>query len=95
MAKKTEEEKQKEKEQKQQEKEQKQQEKIDKMTEKKAFKYKKMEELSLDLNERLTIALQNGQDPLGQLSITQIVEDIETVNRLKGKDIAEQEIEGD
>ncbi len=45
----------------------------------------------MDLNERLTIALQTGVDPLGQLSITQIVQDIETVNRLKDKNIEESE----
>ena len=82
MAKKTDEEKIKEK-------KQKQQEKIGKMLEKKAFKYKKVDDLQLDLNERLKIALQNGNDPLGLLSITQIVQDIETVNKLKGLDIDE------
>lgn len=34
----------------------------------------------MDLNERLALALETGQDPLGYLSITQIVEDIKTVN---------------
>lgn len=86
MAKKTEEEK-------QREREQKQQEKIDKMLEKKAFKYKKVGELQLDLNERLKMALQNGSDPLGILSITQIFEDIQTVEKLKGLDIEEYEEE--
>lgn len=72
-------------------KEQKQQEKIDKMKSKQQFKYKKVDDLQLDLNERLRIALQNGYDPLGQLSITQIVQDIETVNKLRGVDIQELE----
>ena len=70
-------------------KEQKQQEKIDKLLKKEQFKYKKTDELEMDLNDRLTIALQTGVDPLGQLSITQIVQDIETVNRLRGRDITE------
>lgn len=70
-------------------KEQKQQEKIDKMLEKKQFKYAKVEEFQMDLNERLRIALQNGYDPLGQLSITQIYEDIQTVNKLKGLNLTE------
>lgn len=70
-------------------KEQKQAEKIAKLQEKKAFKYLKTSDLQLDLNERLKIALQTGQDPLGQLSITQIVQDIETINKLIGLDIAE------
>lgn len=70
-------------------KEQKQQEKIDKMMLKQQFKYKKISDLQMDLNERLKIALQNGVDPLGQLSITQIYEDIQTVNKLKGLDIQE------
>lgn len=70
-------------------KEQKQQEKIDKLVSKQQFKYKKVDELNLDLNERLKIALQNGADPLGQLSITQIYEDIQTVNKLRGLDIEE------
>ena len=70
-------------------KEQKQQEKIDKLLKKEQFKYKKTDELEMDLNDRLTIALQTGEDPLGQLSITQIVQDIETVNRLRGRDITE------
>lgn len=72
-------------------KEQKQQEKIDKLLKKEQFKYKKTDELEMDLNNRLTIALQTGVDPLGQLSITQIVQDIETVSRLRGKNIAESE----
>lgn len=70
-------------------KEQKQAKKIEKLQEKKQFKYKKVQELQMDLNDRLTIALQTGADPLGQLSITQIVQDIETVNRLRDKDITE------
>lgn len=70
-------------------KEKKQQEKIDKMMSKKQFKYSKIEELQMDLNERLRISLQNGVDPLGQLSITQIFEDIQTVNKLKGINIEE------
>lgn len=72
-------------------KEVKQQEKIDKLLKKERFKYKKTDELEMDLNNRLTIALQTGVDPLGQLSITQIVQDIETVNRLRGKNIEESE----
>lgn len=72
-------------------KEQKQQEKIDKLLKKEQFKYKKVDDLEMDLNNRLTIALQTGVDPLGQLSITQIVQDIETVRRLKGKNIEESE----
>ncbi len=72
-------------------KEDKQQAKIDKLKEKKQFKYSKVKDLEMDLNERLTIALQTGVDPLGQLSITQIVQDIETVNRLKDKNIEESE----
>lgn len=70
-------------------KEHKQAEKIAKLQEKKQFKYLKVGELELDLNDRLTIALQTGQDPLGQLSITQIHQDIETVNKLLGKNIQE------
>lgn len=70
---------------------QKQQEKIDKLLKKEQFKYKKIDDLKMDLNDRLTIALQTGTDPLGQLSITQIVQDIETVNRLSGKNIEESE----
>lgn len=70
-------------------KEQKQSEKITKLQEKKAFKYNKVEELGLDLNERLKIALQTGSDPLGVLSITQIYQDIETVNKLKNMNIKE------
>lgn len=70
-------------------KEQKQQEKIAKLQEKKALKYNKIEDLQMDLNERLKIALQNGVDPLNQLSISQIYEDIQTVNKLKGLNIEE------
>ncbi len=70
-------------------KEDKQQEKIDKLKEKKQFKYLKVKDLEMDLNDRLTIALQTGTDPLGQLSITQIVQDIETVNKFKNKNIEE------
>ena len=70
-------------------KEDKQQEKIDKLLKKEKFKYKKVNDLEMDLNNRLIIALQTGTDPLSQLSITQIVQDIETVNRLRGKDITE------
>lgn len=72
-------------------KEQKQQEKIDKLKEVKQLKYKKVDDLKMGLNERLKIALQNGVDPLGQLSITQIYQDIETVNKLNGFDIEESE----
>ena len=72
-------------------KEEKQKEKIDKLLKKEQFKYKKTEDLKMDLNNRLVIALQTGADPLGQLSITQIVQDIETVNRLGNKNIEEQE----
>lgn len=43
----------------------------------------------MDLNLRLKIALQNGVDPLGQLSITEIYQDIETVNKLSGLNIEE------
>ena len=60
---------------------------------KEKFKYKKVSELEMDLNERLKIALQNGYDPLGQLSITQIYEDIKTVNMLNALDI--EELEGE
>lgn len=70
-------------------KEQKQAEKIAKLQEKKAFKYLKTIDLQLDLNDRLKIALQTGQDPLNQLSITQIYEDIQTVNKLLSLDIEE------
>ena len=70
-------------------KEKKQQEKLDKLLKKEQFKYKKTDDLLLDLNNRLTIALQTGIDPLGQLSITQIVQDIETVNKLRSKNIQE------
>lgn len=70
-------------------KEQKQAEKISKLQEKKQFKYLKVQDLQMDLNDRLTISLQTGQDPLGLLSITQIYQDIETVNRLIGKNIEE------
>lgn len=45
----------------------------------------------MDLNDRLIIALQTGTDSLGVLSITQIVQDIETVNRLNGLNIEESE----
>lgn len=72
-------------------KEDKQQEKIDKLLKKEKFKYKKTDELILDLNDRLTIALQTGTDPMGQLSITQIVQDIETVNKLSNINIEENE----
>lgn len=72
-----------------QSKEDKQQEKINKLKEKKAFKYTNIKEHQLDLNDRLKIALQTGRDPLELLSITQIVEDIETVNRLLDVDINE------
>lgn len=70
-------------------KEQKQLDKITKLKQVKQFKYKKIHELQLDLNDRLTVALQTGADPLGLLSITQIVQDIETVNMLQGKNIEE------
>ena len=72
-------------------KEQKQAEKIAKLQEKKAFKYLKVSELVTDLNGRLKIALQTGADPLGQLSITQILQDIETVDKLRGLNIEESE----
>lgn len=68
-------------------KEQKQKEKIDKLMKKEQFKYKKTDELILDLNDRLRISLQTGADPLGVLSITQIYQDIETVNKLKNLNI--------
>jgi hypothetical protein len=70
-------------------KEQKRLEDIAKLEDKKAFKYKKASDLMIDLNTRLKIALQDGRDPLGELSITQIVQDIETVDRLKGLNIEE------
>lgn len=72
-------------------KEQKQKEKIDKLILKKQFKYKNVDELQIDLNERLKIALQNGRDPLGELSITQIHQDIEIVNKLSSLNIEESE----
>ena len=70
-------------------KEEKRIEDMARLKDKKEFKYKKIVDLQMDLNTRLKIALQDGQDPLGLLSITQIVEDIETVNRLKGLNIEE------
>ena len=73
-------------------KEQKQQDKIDKIALKQPFKYKKNDDLKMDLNNRLRIALQNGADPLGVLSITQIYQDIETVNKLRGINIEESEV---
>lgn len=45
--------------------------------------YEKVTDLQYDLNTRLKIALTTGQDPLGLLSITQIYEDIQTVNKLR------------
>lgn len=45
--------------------------------------YEKVVDLQTDLNARLKIALTTGIDPLGLLSITQIYEDIQTVNKLK------------
>lgn len=50
---------------------------------KKEKAYKNVNENVNDLNERLKVALTIGYDPLGKLSITQIVEDIKTVNSLK------------
>lgn len=64
------------------------QEQIEMITQKKENKlYENAKELNMDLNLRLKIALRTGTDPLGQLSITQIYEDIQTVNKLKDMDL--------
>lgn len=45
-------------------------------------KYKKKSHAVMDLNTRLKLALKDGMDPLGYMTIAELVKDIEIMNKL-------------
>lgn len=50
-------------------------------------KYKKVEDHIMDLNIRLNMAIEEGADPLGYMTIKEIAEDIKFLNSIKTKEL--------
>lgn len=52
-------------------------------------KYKNVKEHMEDLNERFQMAIREGADPLGYMTIKEIYEDIKFLNQFKTMDLEE------